>query len=441
MNTASEKKIGLGSSTAPYPPLYRIFAIPLYLLVALLPLEHVQVIVTSATRLGVVGVLLTTLVLLTLRFGVPAAPRHRRTIALYALLPVLLGSIIVASALVNWTPLDQEVGWRAVFSGMTQPLLALSVFVILHYNPDAVTPVAWIFIAGGVTLGVVNIGQATGILPEMVAPAAVRPGIQFLPLPRYSPIPIFGTYGVLSSIAFGLILGRLQARSRRNVLPMSMLAVAASIIFVGVMITQSRSTYLAIAGVMTAYVLFMRRRLARYLVGGFLVGVGVFALVPLVDLLIEVNPRTVLNRLTTFRLAIDAFLDSPIFGTGWDIRAITNEQDRVVHNTFLALLGYLGIAGFLAHMACYGGVLWLARKGYQESGAEAWIHLGLFLGTVGWFVENMFYLGIRGYAIWILLGVALHLRSSGGVSTRGRKEPITALRTRRSDTGPVVATS
>lgn len=394
------------------PTLEDLLLVPLYLLVILLPLEHVLIGPTSVTRLGVVVVLCSAVLLTFFRFAFPTPERRPGTFLLYTALPFLLGLVIVLSALHNAGTTDGGLRWRTVFSGMTQPLAALAVFVLLRYRAEAVGRIAWLFVAIGVGLGLVNLAQAAGILPLVGDVGPGRRNLQLLASSRYSPIPIFGTYGVLSSIALGFLLGRLQAATRGGVLRSAAFIGSVTVIFLGVLLTQSRSTYLALASVLTVYLLLSKRGASRLVLIGTMALIGGLVLIPIVDFLIAVNPRTVLNRISTFRLALDAFRGSPILGIGWDIRAITNEQDRVIHNTFVALLGYLGLVGFAVHMTCYAGVAWLAHRDWRNAGSDAWIHMGILLGAVGWFVENMFYLGIRGYAIWVLLGMAIHLSTS-----------------------------
>lgn len=383
----------------------RLLVLPLYLLVLLLPLESLELAGTTLPRLAVVATLAAAALLVTVRLAFPLPERHERAFYLFLLLPFLLGLVIVASGVVG----AGDLRIRPALSGMTQPLLALATVVLLRHNPAAPARIAWMLIGIGVLLGLVSFGQVMGVLPTTGGLEAGRAELQFLPFPRNSPLPIYGTYGVLSSFALGLMLARLHALPKTRLLRIAPLLAGVGAVLLGVVITQDRSTLLATGSLLAAFSLFVRSRALRWLLVGTVIVGAIVVLGPLIRFLVSVNLATVVNRLATYQMGLDAFRSSPLVGIGWDMRAITNDAGRVIHNTFVAILAYLGILGLLIHTTAYAGVAWLARRGHFEGGPHAWIHMGIALGTIGWFIENMFYLGIRNYTIWILLGLVLHM--------------------------------
>lgn len=391
---------------------------PVVLLVFLLPFEAIGLDFTSITRVGVLAVLGTAALLAFHPKGIPF-PRKRRGLFLYfVLLPVLIAVAVTLSGLHSTGPSSAGVRLKVIMSAATQPMVTLAVFWIL-WRSRRVDAVISAFIVIGVALSVANVAQALGIVPEIGRMGLARGVGQWtLPVPRSSPIEIFGTYNVLAFTALALSGARFEAARLEHGATQTRVVymVAGVVIVAGIVITQSRSALLALVAVVALFAETGRHRVTRAVLLLAAVAVAVHYLSMVETVIVEVDPRGVVNRLTTFRIAWDAFKRSPLFGIGWNLTLLVNDNGSLVHNSFLALLGYLGLVGFAIHMSAYATSTYLAFRQYmkERSTEVRWLCFGIGASMVAWFIENMFYLGVREYTVWVLQGVLLTLLLRSG---------------------------
>jgi len=387
---------------------------PLLLLVMLLPFEAVFFGFTSLTRWGVMGVLLMTAFLVIATHSLPC-PDRRLWLPVFYL--ALTGLILLSGVLGTFW--NSGIGGSTfrltpVLTSLTQPLLALSVYYLL-WRFQMTGSLVYSLIAVGVILCLLNLAQAFGLLPVLGRTLEARSFGGLTPsFVRSSPVEVFGTFGVLAMAALGFMLARIIDIRARFFRYRLLLLGTISLVVCALLLTQSRSTYLGMVCIFLLTIGFIRNRFWRYgvllLTGLILVSVAS----RMIENMIYADPKTIYYRLTTFQQAIDAFQSSPVFGVGWDISLLVNVQDKLLHNSFLALLGYLGLAGFLPHVCAYVITAVFAYTFYQknERPSENWIFLGIVLAMTGWFVENMFYLGVREYAVWVFQGLFLYLATS-----------------------------
>ncbi len=114
-------------------------------------------------------------------------------------------------------------------------------------------------------------------------------------------------------------------------------------------------------------------------------------------------------RLYQYKLALDFFLENPIFGIGMGMegqRIIENNLRytwAAVENVYLTYLvshGIVGLAAFLLVFALYWGVLLKARSGSHD---DPWIYFSaeaFVLGMVGFTVSNLF-------GAWLLFAIPM----------------------------------
>ena len=270
-----------------------------------------------------------------------------------------------------------------------------------------------------------SIGQAFGFLPQTGRLISARSiaGID-LPWPRSCSVTtIFGTFGYLTLIGLGYTVGLLFTKKLLKESSKLLLFGVFLMLLLSVFLTQDRSTWLACFVLLLVFCFIKGCLAIRILLAIIVVLTIVYAGYEVWNIVVSIRPKTVERRLETFYIAMNAFLQHPFFGIGWQMDLLVNVKGKLLHNSFLALLAYFGLFGTIPHIVLMSVHLITLYMIYKRA-CDPWVRclsLGTLLGTVGWFVENNFYLGVREYGIWILYGFTAYLATKSEIGLRKRQ--------------------
>lgn len=196
---------------------------------------------------------------------------------------------------------------------------------------------------------------------------------------------------------------------------------------VAVLLTFSRSSYLALLSVLIYF--FLKQRRNRLVFAAIVLGVGIVVIVvfpPLSQAVLgriqftwgygQLDPSTAM-RLLLWREALAVFLHNPVFGVGFGTPlalglGLDPEALIFAHNYFLSLLSQLGFIGFLL-----GGYILL--RGYQLSRKAELGEFGIgcrlaFIALIvaSLFSEPLFWVGTLFLFMVLLSGVSYRELSS-----------------------------
>lgn len=257
-------------------------------------------------------------------------------------------------------------------------------------------------IIGAILVTILTFLASAGVVPPLTEVAPSRTFFGFnLPVARTLGAPIgYGTYGSLISVPIAVSL--LVALETQSFWQRAVAWFGTGLLVLGGIVSQSRSTYLAL---MTVGVVVVS---GRYFLGNFrmtwidrtvLFGVGcVVAVGPIVVVeLFAVAPWSVSTRLDLIESGIELVLQRPILGVG----PVLHIEGKVIHNSFVNEFAATGLIGFGLFVA-----IWMlaTRNAVRYIGDTSSIYsLGLIAGLAGVFVENLFYLGTYSPILWIIL--------------------------------------
>ncbi|MFC6795388.1 O-antigen ligase family protein [Halobaculum halobium] len=188
-------------------------------------------------------------------------------------------------------------------------------------------------------------------------------------------------------------------------------ASAIGVLLVGVLVSQSRATWMA-AGVVIGLIAF-RRITERYSLADLVAVVIVTALltgplaVLLARFLVAIEPATVFERIRVYRFALVVIADNLVLGVGFDgFRPLATPVgiDVAVHNLFLEIAVTTGLTGLALFLALFCRV---ARRGTQllKNGDNILASAAPFaLAAV--ILEAQFFRGVYSYELWIVFAVA-----------------------------------
>ena len=201
----------------------------------------------------------------------------------------------------------------------------------------------------------------------------------------------------------------------------------AAVIFIGILLTQSRSGLLA-ASTIAAFQLGVALRLGRWTPLLVIGTVGVIVLLfPEVllslgqDILSEREMR-VTGREERWEIAQDVILGEPLFG---DAARTYLGRPLNYHNDLLQLAGYFGIPAALLFAAAIGRMLWFAWSvaGREDAAGPGW---AMLLVVSAESIHGLFHVQmVSGIAFWMFVGLHIHnrglnkvLRGQGGTRVR-----------------------
>lgn len=208
-----------------------------------------------------------------------------------------------------------------------------------------------------------------------------------------------------------------------------LLAFAVVVVLVAGLVTNfARGSWAGAAVMVVAMGLWSTPRATRTLVLLSVGGIALLALVlglvgTLTDAVVDLRPDNVGNRLLTYRVALEAFIEQPLFGhglKGFDLKfadrlffsASGPEQLRIavasgIDNAGLAVLADSGLVGFLPYVGLIAtGMIGLGRTARRSSGELAFLSTALWLGLIGGIASLQFYVGVSEKGLWLMLGLA-----------------------------------
>lgn len=212
---------------------------------------------------------------------------------------------------------------------------------------------------------------------------------------------VLGAYMVLALPFFVSLLWFYRRNWQRLLLLAGIVLNLACLYFTG-----SRAAWIALGVIAVIYSLFslFDGRLILLAVTIFMVVAMLFFIISPPDF---IKKRTVSfsaqeaakARMSQYKLAIDFFMESPIFGIGMGMEGERIETNNIrsqwaaVENVYLTLLvshGLLGLALFLLVWVMYWGMLFLVRAGSKDDPFMRYSSEALILGLVGIAVSSMF---------------------------------------------------
>ena len=151
----------------------------------------------------------------------------------------------------------------------------------------------------------------------------------------------------------------------------------------GILLTQSRSAWLAL-GVMFIALAIMSPGIAGRALFGLMFTVLIVAILAGADAREDFidrsdRPQNIDSRVQHIRDAMDAYVEAPVFGTG--LGSFYEKHDQIVHVTALWFLSDMGIIGLFVFLAFIGVISWWAYRlaNARKEGAIGDLTLGLLL--------------------------------------------------------------
>ncbi len=324
-----------------------------------------------------------------------------------------IGAVVAITALLGWMA-GSIAATGASVRELTQPighwLLLCAVVLYVDNHRDAER----VLLAGAVAAaGIAVLTLLATVVQLPMEPRTLRPrtfGPIRMPVGRVYPLPLsFGILGMfLLYPAPYLAVRGWQERSR-------IALGGAGAVVLAVVITQSRSTYLALAAAVGILALagvcwtlvhgptHWRRRMGF----GALVGGTVSLPIALLGArtLIRAGRRTFVARLGQVREGVLLMLDRPLFGTGPGQFREVVEIRHVIHTAWVRLGAESGVPALaLFLVAVYVGVRQLVRTATQTE--RATLAIVLLAGGTAVAIEASFQ-GSFGRPTWVVLGLAV----------------------------------
>jgi hypothetical protein len=385
----------------------KIYAFPLYLFILSLPFTDKLIFYTNLPRfMLVIFFSFSTCFILSLNYKFEHITKQILFFMLGAIFFLTINSTI--TVFINHLTKDQMT-LKIVFTNITQPLLMLFAFIMIRYT-DSEKLIVKLFIFIGLIISIFNIGFAMGVLPQTGLVLEARSVLGFtLPFQRSTAIA-FNMYkfGLLSEIAMAFLIPVLLFNTGMNRSQITLVLIFILTILVSLIITQDRSIWLTVVFIIGISVFHLiRNRVVKNTLLFMLFIAFCFQFSFLFSSMVEVGERTVYGRWATIKIALHEFAQHPAFGIGWDMFGIQNERGKVLHNSFVALLAFYGLFGFVCHMAIIIYFFYLCRRVFIAA-KKIWIQrlsFGCFLSMISWAIENNFNLGVRGFELWIIFSL------------------------------------
>lgn len=231
-----------------------------------------------------------------------------------------------------------------------------------------------------------------------------------LPFLRTTGGPLaYGTYGVL--LTFSLSTALVYSIIIKSTIKRRVWVTLFIICFLGFIVGQSRSTFLAVVVTFTVLGILLYHRFLLPAGMGFNIlyqSAKVFVLISIIPVslaLYSVRPMTVEVRIEQSVVAITEMLQNPLFGTTRDMILIET-GGHIIHNAFLGVGALFGFPAFLLL-----GLIWLftVKSGIQavthsQHSILAIILLSAILGST---VEHLFYFGVFSKTIWFAFALVI----------------------------------
>lgn len=319
----------------------------------------------------------------------------------------------------------------------TKPVLTHIVlvfaFLTSEFSSDTIDRVLWFLTVVTAVLGILSVLHGLFGLPFGNTRSGARTfGSVTFPLPRSLAAPFpYGSYGLFSIIGLSYLLSIFYLDDRSATLwhhPRRYLTLGG--ILVGVLVSQSRSTYVAVTLILCMYFIYyvltgdhdwtlLKQSADIVRRNGFFIIVisSVVALLGVWELLkilpsMMTGDGTLALRLRGFANALEVIQDRPLTGCGRSCIFSVTEQDVPVHNYWLAVGVYVGPIGLIASLIPF---LMVLRSGISQalSGVDRKRATGILLVSVviGSSVELALHPGLNATTGILLgiLGVLVHV--------------------------------
>jgi O-antigen ligase len=213
-------------------------------------------------------------------------------------------------------------------------------------------------------------------------------------------------YGGLLASALPFLI--VPKGDERGLFPPAWSALAQVTLMAGVVLTFSRSAWVAV-GLILLWAAWRRPAAAARLglaLAGALLALGAIVGPGFTDLLqvMALRQSPVIARLETSRAAWEQFLAHPVFGVG--LGWFREGQEYIVHNTGLWLLAEMGLVGLVVFL---GLMTWMLRRAVRVVAVLPREDHGLALGLAGAFVAMLaLSLGIEALYQrhwWLVMGL------------------------------------
>lgn len=212
-------------------------------------------------------------------------------------------------------------------------------------------------------------------------------------------------------LVLGFFLGLQFVKTR------PLLIVSQFVLLAGLLLTYSRSSYLAfIVGIVTYAFITKQKHVA---LGLLLLFFGAIAVLPLrdVDILRIDRRESALARLGNFERSMELIKESPVFGYGFNtLRFLQAKRGRIsdtslvsragagVDNSFLFILATSGIVGLVAYLSILNAMVLLGRESMKHDSAGAVLIASVVgVSTHAFFINSLFYPWVMIW-LWVLTG-------------------------------------
>lgn len=192
-----------------------------------------------------------------------------------------------------------------------------------------------------------------------------------------------------------------------------MLILSWLIVFVAVILTQSRSTWLAftVASGMSWYFMCKEGHVNRFLNISFFIYFALLVFFWGDDIYrwaFSLREHTVISRFEIDKIAYSIFKQKPIWGFG--VIRFSSLYDykfqAVIHNGFMYKLASTGIVGFIPYFLMLFTAFLMSLHLIRNDTTEAirYLGYGLIVGYVACLIELLFYRNVGNSFMWIVIG-------------------------------------
>lgn len=404
------------------------------LLIALLPLQHLERYVGGVFGLSPVDPVAWGLVLVYLLWVLQRPGRLKFHISLFLPLGLLLAAMTLSLLRVGLYPS----GLVKVISYAIGGLVAIVTFDRLTRSSKMVQQVVTVFLLAGVFFSMIGIAQYfRGDLFDLGRIFHTYQPVSQLTRRVTGLAADPNSFAIYLAVPFllSLALVRLSKGIRRvGMVLLSLLFLAT------ILLTLSRSVFLAIG---LALIAFNPKRKVRFLIVCTVVVVLLFFAYDLLTLAPETKgllframrgetlDYSAQSRIYLARTSWDMFLSSPVLGIGpgqylnrfdefRDPRVKPSLGVRIAHNTYLAILAETGIVGFVVFLWFLARVF---RRGTAYLSTRSDIHAttvasGVVAGFIATCIYGTVHTMIHGPGFWVLAGMVLAVSQAGVDSSR-----------------------
>lgn len=270
------------------------------------------------------------------------------------------------------------------------------VFVLLRVITLSVVTIALLTIAH--TVGIVQLGSGY-MEPRMVL------GYE-IPFRRTLGVPMdYGNFGMYLSAGTGYLI--FESVEFRN--PWA--AAGLPLVLLAALISQSRSSWAALAVVIAVFVFYglyrLRAQLSFTSVTNALFAVAITSSIAggiaAGNLLIQINPLTLQSRLHAIHESLGILQQAPFLGIG-RYTYFNEFGQEIIHNGFINMLVAYGVVGFLLFLGVFVLTVIASVRSFSQP-AVRFLGVALFAGFAGMIVELMLFDGSYTKILWIHLAL------------------------------------